>query len=214
MAMLPAEAGQSSVARERMAPENHQAQNRVVVNCARLSRPAHAPDSALRDFDAEVELSGTPGTARSVIGRISGRMGWMAWLPELVDARPEDGMFPTISTAIQVGNHLSGALDAPLEAVLIVEQVWLEPPWRGHALGRRIAEQLIDLLLLAPETTLVLGVAEPQLGPTGAVVDPEAMPRRQSLSRDFEDAGFERWQDGPNWFLPPGGQDRSLDTAS
>ncbi len=207
MATLPAEVHSSIRAGRAEVNMDPTFPHPVGVNCVRFSRPPSSPDGALRNFDADVEASGAGDQHPLVVGRFSGRVGWLAWLPEYVDNSPDERSARAIGTSIRVGNYLSAELDSPIESVLIVEDLWLEPSWRGAGLARRIAEQLIDVLLLTPEITLVLGVVEPKLGPREGLAPVEAWPGSHGLADEYRDAGFERWLGGNAWFLRPAPED-------
>lgn len=164
------------------------ARQRVSVNWVRFSRMADAHDGALRNFDAEVELADKATGARAVIGTISGWIGWQAWLPELVDSGQPIGTMAGLMAvaAIDVTESLALPPDTPIEAVLMVDHLTLVPRWVGTGMGRCIVEQLIDLLLLTPETTLVLAHLD----------------RPASV---YCHAGFEQWRDSGIWWARMGG---------
>ena len=164
------------------------AQPRVSVNWVRFSRLPDAPDGALRTFDAEAEVADDGTGARAVIGTISGWIGWEAWLPELVDNGQQVTSTVGLMTAaaIDLSDRLALQPDTYIEAVLMIDQLTLVPEWVGTGMGRRAVEQLIDLLLLTPETTLVLSHVD----------------RPASVYRN---AGFEEWHDSGLWWARMGG---------
>jgi hypothetical protein len=167
------------------------ARQRVSVNCMRFSRMPGAPDGALRNFDAGVELVDEVTGAGTAIGAISGWVGWQAWLPELVDSGQPIGTMAGLmaAAAIDVSDRLAEQPDTSIEAVLMVDQLTLIPQWVGTGMGRCIVEQLIDLLLLTPETTLVLAHLD----------------RPASVYRN---AGFEQWDETGIWWARMGGVTR------
>ena len=157
--------------------------DRVTVNSLRFSRLPDAPESALRYFDAEVALSDEVSGGSAVIGNIRGWLGWESWLPEVVDnGQPVGGIAQTMAAAaIEVGEELTRLHGGGIEAVLMIDHIGLLPQWRGSGLGPRIVEQVIDLLLLTPEVTLVLTHLD---GPRSAYIS----------------AGFEQWRDSVVWW--------------
>jgi GNAT superfamily N-acetyltransferase len=167
------------------------AQQRVTVNWVRFSRLPDAPDGALRSFDAEVELADDVTGVRAVFGAISGWLGWRAWLPELVDSGQPIGTMAGLmaAAAIDVSDRLAERPDIHIETVLMVDQLTLVPKWVGTGMGRRVVEQVIDLLLLTPETTLVLAHLDRAAGV-------------------YRNAGFEQWQDSGIWWGRLGGVTR------
>ena len=148
--------------------------DRVTVNSLRFSRLPDAPESALRYFDAEVALSDEVSGGSAVIGNIRGWLGWESWLPEVVDnGQPVGGIAQTMAAAaIEVGEELTRLHGGGIEAVLMIDHLGLLPQWRGSGLGPRIVEQVIDLLLLTPEVTLVLTHLVPAPAPTEADEQP------------------------------------------
>jgi hypothetical protein len=158
-------------------------QDRVDVTSLRFSRLPDAPESALRCFDAEVVLADEVPGGSTVIGTIRGWLSWKSWLPEVVDnGHPIGGIAQTMAAAaIEVGEELTRLHGGGIEAVLMIDHLGLLPQWRGSGLGPRIVEQMIDLLLLTPEVTLVLT----HLDGSGSVDIP---------------AGFEQWRDTVVWW--------------
>jgi hypothetical protein len=161
--------------------------DRVNVNSLRFSRLPDAPDSALRYFDAEVALSDEVSGGSVVIGTIRGWLGWESWLPEVVDnGQPVGGIAQTMAAAaVEVGEELARLHGGGIEAVLMIDHLGLLPQWLGSGLGPRIVEQVIDLLLLTPEVTLVLTHLD---GPRSAYIS----------------AGFEQWRDSVVWWARMG----------
>ena len=172
----------------------------VSVNSARLMRPRRAPQSVFRDFEADVEMGAADGD--TVIGRISGCVSWLTWLPELIDdTHTIDRVAELIAAALDVGQRLSTERGSKIDAVVMIDRVWLEPLW-SNQLGRRIAEQLIDLLLLTPESTLVLVHLGPDANPVGHSAPGEA-PGPATDARGPAD--FEQWRNTDTWWMRPSG---------
>ena len=171
----------------------------VTVNCARLMRPRRAPQSVFRDFEADVEMGDADGDI--VVGRISGCVSWLTWLPEIIDdTHTIDRVAELIAAALDVGQRLSTERGSKIDAVVMIDRVWLEPLW-SNQLGRRIAEQLIDLLLLTPESTLVLVHLGPDANPVGHSAPGEA-PGPATDARGPAD--FEQWRTSDTWWMRPG----------
>ncbi len=177
----------------------------VSVNVVQLTRPRHAPDGAVRDFEAEIEGTVESTGESSVIGRISGCMTWLAWLPELIDeGRISDSFAEMIAAALDTGDLVSAGSDTGIQTVLMIDRVWLEPRWRGSLFGRRIADQLIDLLLLTPESTLVLAHFEPDPKAPGRFWPRPEQDAATTAADDVEDRfDFERWGTSNTWLLRP-----------
>jgi len=180
------------------------ARDAVSVNAVRVTRSGHAPEGAARDFEAEIEGTFEPAGGSSVIGKISGCISWLAWLPELVDeGRLSDSFAELVAAALDTGDLASAGPGSGIQAVLMVDKVWLEPRWRVKPFGRRIAEQLIDLLLLTPERTLVLAHLEPTAaGHFWSCAEHDAATIAGEGREDRID--FERWGTSNTWLLRPG----------
>lgn len=179
-------------------------QPEVTVERARLVRPRRAPQGAFRHFEADVESRARASDVDMVIGTISGTISWLAWLPELVDEHHPSPVFAElIAAAADVGDRLNAQTGSPIKAVVMIDRVWLQPAWSGH-LGRRIGEQLIDLFLLTPESTLVLihlgPDADPGCQPAPAGGDDPSTSAREETGTP---AGFERWRTSSTWWMRP-----------
>ena len=189
----------------------------ISVNSVRLTRPRHAPDGAVRDFEAEIEGTVESAGESCVIGRISGCMSWLAWLPELIDeGRISDSFAELIAAALDTGGLVSAGSDTAIQTVLMIDRVWLEPRWRGSLFGRRIADQLIDLLLFTPESTLVLAYFEPDPDAPGRFWPRlEDDPATAAADHGEDRFDFERWGTSNTWLLrprDPGPQTRGVHT--
>lgn len=187
-----------------MTDNGTQVHDRVSVNNARFIRPRQAPNGELRDFEADIEATIETGGENSVIGRIRGCLTWSAWLPDLTD-RSRSIHFPEIVAATIEICDLFTEQESRIDAALIIEHVWLVPEWRGSRLSRRILEQLIDLLLLTPENTLVIACLEPPPNPTNTLT--YALDHHNDTDNKLNDAyrqaGFQQWDRTSAWWLRP-----------
>jgi hypothetical protein len=180
-------------------PSRH---DRVSLNSVRCIRPREAPRGELRDFEADIEATSESGGERVVIGGISGRLSWLAWLSELsATSRTVGSTAEMIGAALAIGDLLAVDAESRIEAALIIDNLWLEPSWQGNRLSRRIIEELIDLLLLTPESTLVLTyLGEPF---TPALTHGARQDTEHTLRDACERAGFERWRQSNTWWMHP-----------
>ena len=177
-----------------------QIQDRVILNTVRLTRLREDPQGGLRNFDAAIEATTEVGDDSTVIGGISGYLSWSAWLPDLAANHSSPVSFAeVIAAAIEIGATMPTEPGSKMQAALIITNFWLEPHWRGHRLSRRIVDQLIDLLLFTPETTLVLAYLEPQSNPTGRAHHQTA----HTLQDAYTQAGFEQWRRSNAWWIRP-----------
>jgi hypothetical protein len=115
-----------------------------------------------------------------------------------------DSFAELIPAAMEIGDLLSTRHGSKIVAVLMIDRVWLEPHWRGYRLGRRIAEQLIDLLLLTPESTVVLAYLEPEVQEPGheAAFRADGVPGPAPHDGDGR-TDFEQWRSSKTWWLRP-----------
>jgi hypothetical protein len=185
--------------------------DRVSVNSVTFSRAPEAPDGAFRNFNASVEAIDSSTQERSTVGRIGGWFGWAAWLPEVIENPHLDGSVAAMmaEAAVGIGETLSSSSNATIEAVIMVDHLEVDDAWRASGLGRRIAEQLIDLLLLTPETTLFLAHfrLDPACGQQ-SVPGVEPAGHRNRLLEVHPPTGFSRWGGGKVWWLDLGTESR------
>jgi hypothetical protein len=181
-----------------------QIQDRVSVNSVRFVRPREDPQGELRDFEAAIEVATETGDESLVIGGISGCLSWSAWLPDLADNSRMVGSFAEIiAAAVEMGDMMPTEPETRIESALIITSFWLEPQWRGNRLSRRIFGELIDLLLLTPESTLVVTYLEPQSNPASTQALSAHHETPHMLQDAFRQAGFERWRQSNAWWMRP-----------
>lgn len=184
---------------------NHaQIRDRVSVNSVRFIRPREDPEGELRDYEAVIEATTPDGGESSVIGGISGCLSWSAWLPDLADSSRKVGSFAEIiAAAVEIGIMMFTEPETRFEAALIITSFWLEPRWRGNRLSRPIFDQLIDFLLLTPESTLVVTYLEPQSNPTSTQGFAAHHETAHTPQDAYRQAGFEQWRQSNAWWMNP-----------
>ena len=182
--------------------------DRVSVNSLTFSRAPEAPDGAFRNFDASIEMTDPLTGVRSTIGHLRGRLGWAGWLPELIDIPELAGSVAAMMAraAVAICESVGTASDVPIDGVLMVDHLDLEPEWRGQGFGRRVAEQLVDLLLLTPESTLILAHyrSQPDNCQPQQASAPEEDPERIMRTELHRPCGFQPWGDGAVWWARMG----------
>jgi hypothetical protein len=177
--------------------------DRVCVNSVRFVRPPEYPSGELRNFEAAIEVSTETGDESLVIGGISGCLSWSAWLPDLTDTSRIVGSFAEIiAAAVEIGEMMVTGPETRIETALIITSFWLEPQWRGNRLSRRIFGELIDLLLLTPESTLVVTYLEPQSNPASTKLCAHHE-TPHTLQDAYRQAGFEQWRQSNAWWMHP-----------
>jgi len=163
-------------------------QDQVTVNSVRFTRPGEAPD----------------GDRSSVIGGISGCLSWSAWLADSTQNSRTVGSFAEVITAaVEICATIPTGPETRIEAAIIITSCWLEPRWRGNHLSRRIFDQLIDLLLLTPESTLVITYLEPQPNPVSTHTTDGHHAGTYALEDACREAGFEQWRHSNAWWIRP-----------
>lgn len=136
------------------------AEPRFEVSVVRVSRPSFAPDGVLRQFVAQVDRVGLAGGAGHIAGSVTGWFGFTAWLPELFEHDvPIPDLMNLMTAAVEAG-RASPVGEPPLDTTIVVHSMVLDGQQRSDSLGEVIL-QLIDLLLMTPETTLVLSLPHP-----------------------------------------------------
>jgi hypothetical protein len=181
-----------------------QIHDRVSVNSVRFVRPREDPHGELRCFEAAIEVTTETGDESLVIGGISGCLGWSAWLPDLADTGRMVGSFAEIiAAAVEIGDLVPTGPETRIETALIITSFWLEPPWRGNRLSRRIFGELIDLLLLTPENTLVVTYLDPQSNPANTQALSAQHETPHTLHDAYRQAGFEQWRQSNAWWMRP-----------
>jgi hypothetical protein len=176
--------------------------DRVSLNSVRFIRPREAPRGELREFEADIEATTESGGESLVIGGISGRLSWLAWLSELSATRRTVGSTAEmVGAALAIGDLLAVRDESRIETALIIDNLWLEPSWQGNRLSRRIIEELIDLLLLTPECTLVLTYLGKPFTP--ALTTGARQGTQHTLRNACERAGFEQWRQSKTWWMHP-----------
>lgn len=199
--------GQNMIAdRGSASPEDALPTGVITMNSVRLIRPRRARQGAFRDFETHIIGIMEPGGEQSVIGSVSGHFGWLAWLPEVIDDAEQaiDSLGELVAAALDISDRLSAESGVEVEAVVMIDRIWLEPRWRGKRLSHRVAEQLVDLLLLAPESTLVLANLEPS--PTDAArlaAGADADGALHTQSDGYARTGFEQWRSSNTWWMHP-----------
>lgn len=177
----------------------------ITMNSVRLTRPRQARQGALRDFDAHI-VGVMPDGDQMVIGSVSGHIGWLSWLPEVIDdaGQATESLTELVEAALDLGDRLSAEAGIAVDPVLMIERIWIEPPWRGNRLSHRVAEQLVDLLLLTPESTLVLARLEPSPRTAARLAaGASAGGAMHTESDGYLRAGFHQWRTSTTWWMHP-----------
>jgi hypothetical protein len=159
-------------------------------------------DGRLRAFDAIIKDADADDGR--TIGEVRGLIAWRSELFSLLEAGDEiSGEAATLALAadqIREADYRPGAEDQ-IGTVVMVELVSLGREFRGHRIAAAVIDQIIDLLVLDPITTLVVLEPEPQKEDGGPL--PPGAQRTAALKRlraAYEQQGFERWKNSTVWW--------------
>jgi len=174
-----------------------------------ISRAVNGGVDVLREFSASIGYSVEAGLDE--IGLVSGWIGWRIDGEDLLDAADAIS-----SDAEQLGSVAVAIIDAHPDAfidnVLLIDRMHLAPQWRGNRLSGAILADLLSLLRLDADSTVVVLQPEPQqsvLQPepqqsTGGSMD-DGAERDKALARltsAYRASGLEPWRQSVVWWLP------------
>ena len=162
-------------------------------------------ENMLRIFRAAVMHDGGTALRPVEYGSIS---GWIARNFDhehlLFDADEIDT--DALRLAETAGNVIETHPDDDIEAVLLIDRMYLHQTWRGHRLAHYLIIALLDVLQLDPEATIVVLQPEPQRADGGPLDEgPERDDARQRLRAAYRQSGLEPWverEDDGVWWLP------------
>lgn len=156
----------------------------------------------LRQFSAEVNYYVSDTGDDISLGTVRGWIGW-----RIADEDIHDAADAISSDAEALGGIAAAIMrerpDLWIDSVLMVDRIYLEPAYRGNRLTGAIMTDLLDLLRLDVESTLVLLYPEPQR-PEGGPME-NGPDRDRALARmqtAYRASGFEPWGDSRVWWLP------------
>lgn len=165
-----------------------------------IRRPLAGDIDLLRQFDAVVEYS-----TESECEDLGSVRGWISWriegddLYDAADSISSDAE-PLGAAAVAI---IEAHPDAFVESVVLIDRMHLKPEWRGNRLSGAIIRDLLALLRLDAESTVVVLQPEPQK-PEGGPYDDGAQ-RDQALARleaAYRASGLEQWSHTAIWWLP------------
>lgn len=167
-----------------------------------IRRPPDGGVDVLRQFEAVITYCSEDDEVE--IGSVRGWIGWRIDeedLYEAADAISSDSE-ALGSTAVEI---IQENPDAWIDDVVLIDRMHLEPEWRGHRLSGAVIDELLALLRLDPESTVVVLQPEPQR--------PAGGPYRRGAQRDgamakltsaYRKSGLLPWREGPVWWRPLG----------
>ncbi|WP_051136683.1 hypothetical protein [Luteimicrobium xylanilyticum] len=170
------------------------------VRITGIDRTEADADVFLRTFSAVVDACSPLQMVE--IGMVRGWIGWGALdedVQDAADAISSDAEALGATAAQIIGAHPEQWVDS----VVLVDRMHLEPRWRHQRLSGRILADLIDLLRLGRDSTVLVLQPEPQK-PSGGPYDDGAKrdAALHSLRRSYANSGLEAWRDGDVWWWP------------
>lgn len=165
-----------------------------------IRRPIDGGVDVLRQFDAVVEYC--TETGRDQIGTVRGWIGWQIEGEDLYDAADAISVdaAPLGAAAVAI---IEVHPDAFVDNVLLIDRMYLEPQWRGIRLSGAIITDLLALLRLDADSTVVVLQPEPQK-PEGGPYD-DGSERDHALARlmaAYRASGLQPWRQTAIWWLP------------
>lgn len=165
-----------------------------------IRRPIDGGVDVLRQFHASVEYVTETGSDQ--IGTVGGWIGWQIEGDDLYDAAD------AISADAEPLGAAAAAIveahpDAFIDSVLLIDRMHLDPQWRGNRLSGAIIDDLLALLRLEADSTVVVLQPEPQK-PTGGPYD-DGTERDEALARltaAYRASGLEPWRQTVVWWRP------------
>jgi hypothetical protein len=165
-----------------------------------IRRPIDGGVDVLRQFDAIVEFRTESGP--EAIGSVTGWIGW-----QIGDEDLHDAVDAISADAEPLGAAAAAIIEANpeqfIDNVLLIDRMHLDPQWRGNRLSGAIIADLLALLRLNPDSTVVVLQPEPQQ-PAGGPYDdgPERDAALSRLTAACRDSGLERWRNTVVWGRP------------
>jgi len=175
----------------------------VWIESVSIARVEADQEDVLRSFQADVMVHDVEAGQLSRIGAVQGLIAFESTQVEL--AKAADALSPDALTLAQAADQIRRSLDNYAEAtpstVLLVDLIWIKQQGRGSRICGHIITQLLAVLRLSPEATLVVLEPEPQFEDGGRMrKGPSRTAALASLRETYVDAGFGRWHRGPVWW--------------
>ncbi|CAM3466722.1 N-acetyltransferase [Isoptericola cucumis] len=170
------------------------------VRITSIDRPEADADVFLRQFSAVVTAYDALRTVE--IGTVRGWIGWDALKEDVHDAA--DAVSTDAETLGATAAHIIRVHPEQwIDTVVLVDRMHLDPQWRHQRLSGRILADLLDLLRLDRDSTVVVLQPEPQKATGGPYEDgPERDAALGSLQRGYASSGLEAWRGGAVWWWP------------
>ncbi|MGC5225354.1 hypothetical protein ACPW96_22550 [Micromonospora sp. DT81.3] len=133
---------------------------------------------------------------------VGGMSGWIVWSGFEDVAPAADSLSADAAHIGRVAHEVMEQLredDPFLEDILLLDRIWIEPPWRRRRLVSPMIDRLMGLLRLDVNGCVIVTEPEPQKPQKkggGPYADGASRDRAMDgLVRSLRVAGFERWKD-------------------
>lgn len=160
----------------------------------------------LRYFAATIELYDRYGGWESgfrPIGRVAGLVAWLYDDDDICDAADQiDDDATTLAwNAEEIREWLLVEHDIPVETIVTIDMIRLEPAFRGHRLTAQVMGEVLDVLRLDPRTTLIVAIPYPQQEDGGPMPTGRASSAAfKRLKAAYTASGFRRWRRTSVWW--------------
>lgn len=154
----------------------------------------------LRQLDVEVAYEAEAEDV--VLGHVSGWIGWNISDEDVYEAA--DAISSDAATLGAAASEIMRERSTLwIDTVLLLDRIFIKPEYRGNRLTGPIVTNILHLLRLDHETTLILMFPEPQRPEGGPM--PEGPEREAALDRllkAYRTSGFEPWATSGVWWMP------------
>ncbi|WP_148061600.1 hypothetical protein [Cellulomonas sp. PhB143] len=172
------------------------------VRITGIDRVLDDESSFLRDFSAVVVDGDSPTTPAAALGVVGGWIGWDA-LDEDVHGAADAVSSDAEALGATAADIIAAYPERWVDTVVLVDRMWLEPRWRHHRLSGRILADLVYLLRLDRDSTVIVLQPEPQREEGGPY---EYGPKRDAamaaLRSGYANSGLEPWRGGDRCWWP------------
>ena len=184
----------------------------IEVNEIRVERAVDGGVDVFRVFTADVMRVDTRDS--EVIGDISGWIGWNMAKEDVFDCADAVSMdAATLGwVAAEIIPWCARTAHVAVRDLIFIDTIRLDPTFRGNRVSGAIVDQLLGLLRIRSERTLVELIPEPQ-DEDGDELEPGAAhdAAARKVQNAFEACGFQRWPESGVWWRlgvdgPPAGR--------
>lgn len=175
----------------------------VWIETVSIARIGDDQEDVLRAFQADVMIHDAEAGELTRIGAVQGLIAFESTEVEL--AMAADAISTEALALAHAADEIRRSLDKYAQAtpstVLLVDLIRIKPQWRGSRICGHVISQLLEVLRLDPEATLVVLEPEPQFEDGGRMrKGPQRTAALTSLRETYAEAGFGKWHRGPVWW--------------